>query len=652
VQIPTMIDGEQFLDKELSVTGALGILFNDRRQAVGHQIFVPAPELLKVVGEGGQPNPESTIATLRRYVPNFDEHHSVGFHGTVVLKSTPSTIFVQDETAGIQVRAVAPLDLNIGEHVRVRGFLRSGEYSPALEDAVVIRERPGFLPEPDHISLKSAEDGSHDSEYVALRGTLAAVQMTSDVVTLVLNDGGTYFEASGPGNQELKSLRLGSDIEVHGICRITLDRTHVPYTISGFSMVFESPKSVVVRKAGPWWDGRKVRWALVLFGVFASAAVLWATLLRRKIQSKTLQLQMSLAAKRKAQQFDRARNEILESIARNAPLPESMERLAVAIEEQIADTLCAVLLPADGRSFLNGKPAPVFIAPGLPDEIQHGHALTSALEETVTADDKHILTADGSLIDRLRDALRSAGLSFATGCSTPIFSAAGSVAGILILLSQNDASDPDSTPASILQSASRLILLARDHWQMHARLLHEARHDGLTGLPNRTVAEDRLEQALARAERRKQCFAVFCIDLDGFKAVNDELGHDAGDELLRCVAVRLRGRVRHSDTLARMGGDEFLAIIEDCAGDSAARAVADSLIASLRDAIVLEGRQLTLSASIGIAMYPADGQNASQLRRNADQAMYRAKSSGGGQGCFWSRNPEMPGQAARKSSHP
>ena len=145
---------------------------------------------------------------------------------------------------------------------------------------------------------------------------------------------------------------------------------------------------------------------------------------------------------------------------------------------------------------------------------------------------------------------------------------------------------------------------------------------------------------------------MFCIDLDGFKAVNDELGHDAGDELLRSVAIRLRGRVRHSDTLARMGGDEFLAIIEDCAGDSAARAVADSLIASLRDAIVLEGRELTLSASIGIAMYPADGQNASQLRRNADQAMYRAKSSGGGQGCFWSRNPEMPGQAARKSSHP
>ena len=123
-----------------------------------------------------------------------------------------------------------------------------------------------------------------------------------------------------------------------------------------------------------------------------------------------------------------------------------MERLALAIEEQIAGTLCTVLLPADGRSFLNGRPAPVFIAPGLPDEIQRGHALTSVLQDTVTADDKHILTADGELIDRLLEALRSAGISFAAGCSTPIFSAAGSVAGILILFSQDGASHPDSAP--------------------------------------------------------------------------------------------------------------------------------------------------------------------------------------------------------------
>src|SRR5262249_49528276 len=159
-----------------------------------------------------------------------------------------------------------------------------------------------------------------------------------------------------------------------------------------------------------------------------------------------------------------------------------------------------------------------------------------------------------------------------------------------------------------------------DHWYMHERLVFDARHDALTGLPNRTVSEDRLEQALARAQRRKQMFAVLCIDLDGFKAVNDNLGHQVGDDLLRAVSTRLRSRIRCSDTLARSGGDEFLAIIEDCHGDAAVQAVAESLVASLHEPINLESKTVSISGSVGIAMFPTDGKQAAELRRNADQA--------------------------------
>jgi diguanylate cyclase (GGDEF)-like protein len=470
---------------------------------------------------------------------------------------------------------------------------------------------------------------------------------------LVLNENGTYFEVVAPSSERMGSLRPGSVVEVRGIFNVTLDRSHVPYTVSGFEVQIDSPKSVTVLKSGPWWDAGRVRWTLLLFGLFASAAVLWATMLRRKVQDKTQALQTSLAAQQRAQQFDRARNEILESIARNAPLPESMERLALAVEEQIPNIVCAVLLPSDGKSFLNGKPTPMFIAPGLPEDSQRNHSFAAALSGGVIADSTHIAAVESDFVPKLVEALRGSGMRFVAAHSSAVFSAAGTVVGMLVLFCKTELrglSDP--VPQNVLQSASRLISLARDHWQMHERLLHEARHDALTGLPNRAVAEDRLEQALARAERRKKSFAVFCIDLDGFKAVNDELGHDAGDELLRAVAVTLRGRIRHSDTLARMGGDEFLAIIDECASDAAARAVADSLIASLRAPIVVEGHSLTLSASIGMAMYPADGQNAAQLKRNADQAMYRAKNNGGGQGCFWSREPEKSSQATRKASRP
>jgi diguanylate cyclase (GGDEF)-like protein len=275
--------------------------------------------------------------------------------------------------------------------------------------------------------------------------------------------------------------------------------------------------------------------------------------------------------------------------------------------------------------------------------------MVSVLQNAVKTDNSHLLAADEDLIETIKTALKAVGLTFASGHSTLVFSTSGSVSGMLILLTrrQNAVAD-DQSIQSMLQSASRLISLARDHWQMHERLLHEARHDGLTGLPNRAVAEDRLEQALARAARRQKSFAVFCIDLDGFKGVNDELGHDVGDELLRIVAQRFRGRIRHSDTLARMGGDEFIAIIDDCASDAAASAVANSLITSLNDTVLVEARELSLSASIGIAMYPADGQNAAQLRRNADLAMYRAKSAGGGQVCFLSRIAKSPVKVAQK----
>jgi diguanylate cyclase (GGDEF)-like protein len=185
---------------------------------------------------------------------------------------------------------------------------------------------------------------------------------------------------------------------------------------------------------------------------------------------------------------------------------------------------------------------------------------------------------------------------------------------------------------------------------MHERLLHEAHHDSLTGLPNRMVAEDRLEQALARADRARKQFAVFCIDLDGFKAINDELGHDAGDEILRCVGMRLQKNLRHSDTLARVGGDEFVVLIEDCPGAAAAQAVAQSLITSLQQPFLLSERQLRVSASIGVAMYPADANNATQLRRNADLAMYCAKSLGGSQVALWSGELASTTKALQKSS--
>jgi len=168
-------------------------------------------------------------------------------------------------------------------------------------------------------------------------------------------------------------------------------------------------------------------------------------------------------------------------------------------------------------------------------------------------------------------------------------------------------------------------------------LRHQALHDALTGLPNRTLLHDRLVHATHVAAREQAAFAVFLLDLDRFKEVNDTLGHAAGDALLERVAERLQGAVRASDTVARLGGDEFAVILPGVDVADATRA-ADKLLTSLAEPVDVAGQRLAAGGSLGIALYPDHGGDAGALLRHADIAMYAAKREGGGHAVY---APEM-----------
>lgn len=162
--------------------------------------------------------------------------------------------------------------------------------------------------------------------------------------------------------------------------------------------------------------------------------------------------------------------------------------------------------------------------------------------------------------------------------------------------------------------------------QAQQQLAYLAHHDPLTGLPNRLMLMERLEHAIELARRAKSQFALMFIDLDDFKKINDSLGHDAGDALLRAVAGRMRDAVRAADTVARLGGDEFVVLLENIKGESEAVCVAEKMLESVKHAADLQG--LCTSASIGIAIFPGDGTDIATLMRNADSAMYRSKQAG------------------------
>ena len=165
------------------------------------------------------------------------------------------------------------------------------------------------------------------------------------------------------------------------------------------------------------------------------------------------------------------------------------------------------------------------------------------------------------------------------------------------------------------------------------QIYHLAHFDALTNLPNRTLLDDRLQQSLAKAKREKRKLAVMYLDLDKFKAVNDAFGHDVGDQLLQEAARRLQASVkRETDTVCRLGGDEFLILLSSVDVPEDANIVAEEILQSLSQTYLHKEHRLSISASIGIAIYPLHGNNANALVQNADFALYQAKHHG--RNCF------------------
>lgn len=181
----------------------------------------------------------------------------------------------------------------------------------------------------------------------------------------------------------------------------------------------------------------------------------------------------------------------------------------------------------------------------------------------------------------------------------------------------------------ILSSISQL--LERQQSQLSI-----ANHDTLTGLPNRHLLEDRLAQAIVRSQRSQRLLAICFLDLDGFKQVNDTLGHEAGDEVLRVIASRLKKVVRAEDTVARIGGDEFILLLGELNDDLSLRQLLDRILLDIAQPILINEIPASVTASIGITTYPRDQSDPDDLLAHADKAMYSAKNNGKSQYCFYS----------------
>jgi diguanylate cyclase (GGDEF)-like protein/PAS domain S-box-containing protein len=300
-------------------------------------------------------------------------------------------------------------------------------------------------------------------------------------------------------------------------------------------------------------------------------------------------------------------------------LKRAVELVSVALK---ADYCTVLELDREGKQLLlratAGWPEELKLRPAVP--IRPGGRLEFVLShrEPLIIDD---LPKDGRFPESplLKLGVRS-------GIQVPIFGTAGTY-GIFSSHSRAEAHfGPDD--ASFLQSVANILAVAIERKNAQEHLERLAQFDSLTGLPNRQLFHDRLLKTLAHARRSGTPMAVLFIDLDRFKLVNDTQGHSAGDRLLQDVAVRLLQCVRAGDTVGRFGGDEFGAIVTDLAKPGDAGVVAQKVLDAIAQPFKLEAHDTYVSASIGITLFPADGDNPEALVMNADTAMYRAKEQG------------------------
>lgn len=258
----------------------------------------------------------------------------------------------------------------------------------------------------------------------------------------------------------------------------------------------------------------------------------------------------------------------------------------------------------------------------------------------ITSQEFDLVLLDYHAFDgRGRSLLKSA---ISQNCDTPI---------LVMTDSQDDVVDQEALKAGAADYLvkgkidshllERALRYAMERKQSEKELLRRAHYDALTGVPNRILFRDRLEHALQLAKRGDRPFALLYIDLDGFKQVNDTLGHAAGDFLLQTVAKQLRQSVRSSDSVARIGGDEFTVLLEQVDSSADVVFVAQKIIEDISKPNLFNSRPYTVGCSIGIAMYPGAGEDADTLQRHADMAMYQAKSEKGNQFYFYSEEMNL-----------
>ena len=376
---------------------------------------------------------------------------------------------------------------------------------------------------------------------------------------------------------------------------------------------FGRPAQMHLVVVGSWW---RSRWLAICIGAFGLVAILLLWRYRER-EHRRRQRELAVAVKQRTDELqveknrERDANAILEMVVANQPLGAVLDAVSSLICSQGGAEMCCIIVR-------RGESQTVAADARLPRSWRAALANPAVIPFEVW----RTPLISGFTSDPIwRPLAASLGDQAPRFIVSRLIGTSGSPAGTILSFHETEVKEMFDAPV-------RLARIAVEHATMYENLRRQARHDPLTGLPNRLRVEECLELAIRDCDANQWKLAIFYLDLDRFKQINDTLSHRAGDLYLREIATRMRAAVRTEDTVGRIGGDEFNVIVPMIPDRGVAEQIATRLLEEIRRPVTLEGVEFCATASLGIAIYPDDATAPDELQRKADEAMYSAKSSG------------------------
>jgi len=582
VEDANAIEPMTLLDSQVRLVGVAGGVFDGKSRQIGAELWMSSARQMEILAPPEQDSASLPLTPLSKVMSGYyslDESQRVHIRGSLTLYQPGLQLVLQTpDGQAVLVTSWEQAPLHMGQVVDVVGYPDPHDSSVVLRDGSVAPTSSAEVIQPVRIEWTDAIAGRYPYQLVSMEGKLAAEVHERHQDTLVIQSGSHVFSAvlqravwdRTADEAALPSYSVGSTVRIVGVCFV---HAGGPWnTQRWFDVQLRNSQDVSVLVAPPWWTVRRLLYVSATLLALVLAALFWALLLQRKVRKQTEQIRLTMeseaARERRIAFLEKERGRVLEAINSMLKLDDVLLMIVQLMSTQLEGRACWCEL------------------------------------------------AGGTVVGQL--ASTDLDLHVRRG----IYSGAGERLGSLVV---SGAEAYQDQAGEVLEMGASLAALAIDNRRLYETLVHRSQHDQLTNVANRFLFESRLEEALAQAKRSQSRFAIIYIDLDQFKQVNDLYGHRVGDVYLQQVAERMSEKLRGMDTLARVGGDEFVALIPVVRSRAEVGEIVGRLTRCFDAPFRIDDCTIQGSASIGIALYPEDGLTRDELKRVADSDMYAHK---------------------------